>query len=239
MSLSVDRALRKAKRHAKKGEADLAAQKYKSVLEKFPKNKRAIDGLKALQQAKAVMTASNSGPSQEQINGLIALYNQGKLQETLVQGEALAKEFPNIPFTPNLLGAVNAGLGRLEQAVASYTKALQIKPDFAEAHNNLGAALNDLGKPEEAVASYNKALQIKPDYAEAHNNLGNALNHLGKLEEAVANYNKALQIKPDHAEAHSNLLMCLQYDPRVDAPRLKQEHIGYYLDCYALRHSPA
>ncbi len=124
MSLSVEQTLRKAKRHAKKGEADLAAQEYKSVLEKFPKNRRAIEGLKALEKPKAVKTATNAGPSQEQINGLIALYNQGNLQETLVQGEALAKQFPNVPFTPNLLGAVNADLGRLEQAVASYTKAL-------------------------------------------------------------------------------------------------------------------
>ena len=205
MSLSVDQALRRAKRHAKKGEADLAAQEYNSVLEKFPKNKRAIEGLKALQQPKAVKAATNAGPSQEQINGLIALYNQGKLQETLVQVEALASQFPNVPFTLNLLGAVNAGLGRLEQAVASYTKALQIKPDYAEAHNNLGTALSVLGKPGEAVASYDKALQIKSDYAEAHNNLGNALKALGKPEEAVASYNKALQIKPDFADAHNNL----------------------------------
>ena len=205
MSLSVDQALLRAKRHAKKGEADLAAQEYNSVLEKFPKNKRAIDGLKALQQPSTAKTAINAEPSQEQINGLNALYNQGKLQETLVQGEALASQFPNVPFTLNLLGGVNAGLGRLEQAVASYTKALQIKPDYAEAHNNLGAALSVLGKPGEAVASYDKALQIKPEFADAHNNLGNALKALGKPEEAVASYNKALQIKPDFADAHNNL----------------------------------
>ncbi len=119
MILSVDLALRKAKRHAKRGEADLAAQKYESVLEKYPKNKRAIEGLKALQQPAAVKAAANAAPSQERINGLIALYNKGKLQEALIQGEALAKQFPDVPFTPNLLGAVNVGLGRLEQAVAS------------------------------------------------------------------------------------------------------------------------
>ena len=168
MSMSVDQILRKAKRHAKKGERNLATQEYRSVLKVYPKNKRAIEGLKALQRPKATI---NAGPSQEQINELIALYKHGKFQEALVQGEALAKQFPNAPFPPNLLGAVNTGLGRMEQAVASYAKALQIKPDYAEAHNNLGIVLTNLGKPEEAVASYNKALQIKPDFAEAHRNL--------------------------------------------------------------------
>ena len=205
MPLYVDQALRKAKRHANKGEADLAAQQYKSVLEKYPNNPRAIEGLKALQQPRTVKSTINASPSQERMNELIALYNQGKLQEALVQGEALAQQFPNVPLLPNLLGAVNTGLGRLEQAVSSFTKALQIKPDYAEAYSNLGSALNDLGRPEEAVANYNKALQIRPDFAEAHNNLGNARNNLGKLEEAVSSFTKAVQIKPDYAEAHYNL----------------------------------
>ena len=148
---------------------------------------------------------TQTGPSQEQINELIALHNQGRLQEALVQGEALARQFPDAPFTPNLLGAVYAGLGRLEQAVASYAKALKIKPDYAEAHNNLGAALNALGKPEEAVASLHNALQIKPDYAEAHYNLGIALVDLGQLEEAVVSYNNVLRLRPDLAEVHNDL----------------------------------
>ena len=189
MSMSVDQILRKARRHAKKGEPDLATQEYRSVLKLYPKNKRAIEGLKALQRPNA---AINAGPSQEQMNELFALYKHGKFQEALVQGEALAKQFPNAPFPPNLLGAVNTGLGRMEQAVAGYAKALQIKPDFAEAHNNLGNALTKLGKPEEAVGSYSKALQFKPDFAEAHNNLGNALTNLGKPEEAVASSFRAI-----------------------------------------------
>jgi len=218
MSLSVDQALRKAKRHADKGEAGLAAQQYKNVLEKYPKNQRAIKGLKALQQPKTVKSATDASPSQQRMNELIELYNQGKLQEALVQGEALAQQFPNVPLLPNLLGAVNAGLGRLERAVSSFTKALQINPDYAEAHYNLGNALRDLGKLEEAVSSFTKALQINPNYAQAHNNLGNALKYLGKLEEAVTSYNKALQINPDFAEAHRNLSTAKKYhdgDPQT------------------------
>ena len=104
--------------------------------------------------------------------------------------------------------------------MASYHKALAIKPDYAEAHNNLGNALKDLGKLDEAVASYHKALAIKPDFADAHNNLGSALQDLGKLEDAVTSYRKALAIKPDFAEAHSNL-HALLLDPDDLAPSIK------------------
>jgi tetratricopeptide (TPR) repeat protein len=63
----------------------------------------------------------------------------------------------------------------LEEAIASYDKALEIKPDYHEAWNNRGNALGDLGRLEEAIASYDKALEIKPDYHEAWYNRGIAL----------------------------------------------------------------
>jgi predicted TPR repeat methyltransferase len=89
--------------------------------------------------------------------------------------------------------------------VASYNRAIAIKPDYAEAHSNLGNTLKELGRLEDAVASYNRAIAIKPDYAEAHSNLGTTLKALGRLEDAEASYNKAIAIKPEYAEAHSNL----------------------------------
>ena len=89
--------------------------------------------------------------------------------------------------------------------MAAFHKALELKPDYANAHNNLGNALKDQGKLEDAVAAFHKALELKPDHAEAHSNLGSALKEQGKLDEAVAAFHKALELKPDHAEAHSNL----------------------------------
>ena len=141
--------------------------------------------------------ALHKAPSQEHIDGLVALYNRGQLREALSQGTALAEQYPNVPLIPNILGAVNAASGRLEDAVTSYNKALRIKPDYVEAHYNLGVALNDLGKHKAAIASYVKALQIKPDYAATYNNLGNALKALGKHEEAIASITKAMRIQPE------------------------------------------
>ena len=172
--LSVDQALIRAKSLAKKGELDQAVRFYRAVLERFPENRRAIEGLKSLKRPKPDQerTVLDTGPTQEQINGLIALYNRGRLQEALERGTALAEQYPDVPLILNILGAVNADTGRLDEAVAVYSKALRLKPDYAEAHNNLGNALKALGKHEDAIASYTKALQLKPGYAEAHNNLG-------------------------------------------------------------------
>lgn len=205
MAFSVDRVLRKANRLAQKGEPDLAAQQYERVLEKYPSNRLALEGLQRLQQQMPVMGAKNAGPSQEQIDALIALFNQGRLQETLLRGEALMRQFPATPFTPNLLGAVYFAMGRFEQAEGSFMRALTLKPDFAIAHNNLGKAQYSLGKPEMAVASFENALRLSKDYAEAHNNLGDVLNTLGRHEEALASCKRSLQLQPANADAHNNL----------------------------------
>ena len=52
-----------------------------------------------------------------------------------------------------------------------YRHAIQVDPNYAEAHNNLGAALLNLGQTSEAAAEFQQALQIKPDYTAARNNL--------------------------------------------------------------------
>ncbi|MEG4391255.1 CHAT domain-containing protein, partial [Microcoleus sp. BROC3] len=91
-----------------------------------------------------------------------------------------------------------------EEAIASYDKALEIKPDKHEPWYSRGNALSNLGRLEEAIASYDKALEIKPDKHEPWYSRGIALNKLGRLEEVIASYDKALKIKPDKHEAWYN-----------------------------------
>jgi len=207
--LSVDRALRKAKSHERKGQMDEALKLYHSVLAVFPSNIRAKQGLAKLSQSKSG-TSAGKNPSDEILDQLIALFNKGQMRTVTQECDRLTKEFPQSFLLWNLLGVANNAQGKLEEAIVAWNKALLIKPGFAEAHNNIGAAFLSQGKFEEASAAYNKALLIKPDYANAHYNLGITLQELGRLEEAVASYRKAIALKPDYTEAHYNLGNTLQ-----------------------------
>ncbi len=91
--------------------------------------------------------------------------------------------------------------GRFDEAVAHYEKALEIRPDDAEAHNNLGLALAGCGQIDEAIDHYQKALAIEPDRVEAHYNLGLALMRREQFEEAIAHYRRAVEIKPGYIDA--------------------------------------
>jgi tetratricopeptide (TPR) repeat protein len=125
-------------------------------------------------------------------------------------------EFEPAPQISLDLGLALAAQGRIDEAITQYSKALRIKPDFAEAHLNLGNALAAQGRIDEAMAQYSEALRIKPDFPGAHINLGAALAGQGRIDEAMAQYFEALRIKPDFPEAHNNLGIALARQGRID-----------------------
>ena len=99
-------------------------------------------------------------------------------------------------------GTILKHLGKLEEAERSLRKAIELKPNSAQAHSNLGNILRDLGKLEEAERSLRKAIALNPDYTDAYLNLGNILNDMGKLEEAELSLRKAIELNPDYADAY-------------------------------------
>jgi tetratricopeptide (TPR) repeat protein len=107
-------------------------------------------------------------------------------------------------------GACLFVLNRDEQALASYDKALEIKPDDYYAWSFRGDALDNLGRYEEAISSYDQVLKIKPDDHQAWNDRGIALRELGRYEEAISSYDQVLEIKPDDHQAWYNrgIVLC-------------------------------
>ncbi|MDD5198498.1 MAG: tetratricopeptide repeat protein, partial [Terrimicrobiaceae bacterium] len=105
---------------------------------------------------------------------------------------------------------------RVDDGIASYKKALALKPDYAEAHYNAGNAFSRKGLADEAIAHYRRALELQSDYPEADLNLGVALARQGRGDDAVAHFQRALEMKPDYAEAHYNLGIALFQRGRAD-----------------------
>ncbi len=102
-------------------------------------------------------------------------------------------------------GIISKTLGDLKKAEILQRKAIELKPDYAEAHSNLGIILSGLGNLKEAELSMRKAIELNPQLEMAHCNLGVILKDLGKLKEAEISQRKAIELKPDYAEAYSNL----------------------------------
>ncbi len=87
-------------------------------------------------------------------------------------------------------------LGRLEEALACYEKAIEINPKDEMAWVDKGWALDELGRYEEASACYDKAIEINPKDARVWSFKSWALDDLGRDEEAEACRDKAQNLFP-------------------------------------------
>ncbi len=103
------------------------------------------------------------------------------------------------------LGLVYRTAGRLDEAIAEYQTALQIKPDYPEARINLGSAYFQKGMFAEAAAAYTAALKLGQHRNEIYINLGNSYAAWGKPAEAIEIYRESLKLNPVQSEAHFRL----------------------------------
>ena len=113
----------------------------------------------------------------------------------------------NIDFIGILLDiAINLDiLGRKDEAILVYKKAIEINPLEARAYYGLAIIYDDLKDFENAVKLYERAIEIDPEYAEAYFFLANVLDESGEKEKAAEYYEKAAKIEPDHFWAYNNL----------------------------------
>jgi protein O-GlcNAc transferase len=140
----------------------------------------------------------------------VSSYQAGRLDEAEGLCGAILRDNPSHVETLHLLGVIQSRHGRSKQALASYDRALAIKPNFPEVLTNRGVALWQLKRFQDALASHDRALAIKPDFAWALYNRGVALQDLRRFEDALSSYDRALAIKPDHAEALNGRGLALQ-----------------------------
>lgn len=108
------------------------------------------------------------------------------------------------------IGAQHLEGGRLEEAEASYHKALEIDPDFAEAHFKLGNIAMKRRSPAAAEAAYRRAVSADSCHFKAFYNLGNLLRLQARLGEAETCYRRVIAIEPGYVNAHVNLGVTLK-----------------------------
>ena len=100
-----------AKSKGVKGEAFDSLEKR---LAKYPKNKRAIKGLKSLPTKKLVKSSYVQDPPQDQAQLVINLYAQGQLVQAFDKASQLLRQFPNSVFLYISIGNALQGLQPVE-----------------------------------------------------------------------------------------------------------------------------
>jgi tetratricopeptide (TPR) repeat protein len=175
-------------------------------------------------------------PFPEAMRRAVAAYEHGRLGEADDLARAILGVRPDYFDALHLIAVINARQRRLDEALASYDRALVVQRDHAGALCNRGVTLHELKRFDEALASYDRALAARPDYAEALFNRGITLQELKRFEEALASYDRALLLRPTYAEALSNRGNTLHELKRFDealasydrALALRPDHCGAF-----------
>ncbi|MFY9560592.1 MAG: tetratricopeptide repeat protein [Terriglobales bacterium] len=113
-----------------------------------------------------------------------------------------------------------------DEAIAVYTKVLEMDPNHAAAHINLGTLYYNRQEYSAAEKHYRSAIEIDPRYALAYFDLGNVLDETGRVQEAIATYKTAIQLAPTYADAHYNLALAYE---KIREPRKALQHWRTYV----------
>jgi tetratricopeptide (TPR) repeat protein len=115
-----------------------------------------------------------------------------------------------------VLGNVLVEEGKLPEAIEQCRRALDISPDYPEAHNILGNIYAKQEKYDEASANFRAAAEADPTYAAPRVGLGDVLVKQGKFAEAEAECRAALRLEPLHLPAMFSLATALHHQGKLD-----------------------
>ena len=93
----------------------------------------------------------------------------------------------------------------VDATVAAYRRAVELRPDDAEAWLACGRCLADADRLADAAAVLGRAVAVGPDWADAHALLADALLGTGRPDAAAAAARRAIAVRPDLAAAHTTL----------------------------------
>lgn len=133
--------------------------------------------------------------------------------------------------------------GRLDLAIADYTRAIDLEPIHPIPRNNRGLvyvhrgmAYEASGQLDLAIADCTRAIDLNPIHPIPRYNRGLLHVHRGQYREAIADFDTAIKLDPKSVEGYNNRGYALQKLGRHDdairdfdrAIALKQDHVNAY-----------
>ncbi|MBK9214479.1 MAG: tetratricopeptide repeat protein [Chloracidobacterium sp.] len=89
-------------------------------------------------------------------------------------------------------------------ALANFSKAIELRPDFPEAYLGRGTAYVNKGSYDDAITDYSRAIELRNAFATAYHNRGVAYARKGNFDNAIRDYNQAIELEPNDASTYHN-----------------------------------
>jgi serine/threonine protein kinase/tetratricopeptide (TPR) repeat protein len=143
-------------------------------------------------------------------------------QKAIALYRQIVKKYPKEKEAYYLLGDHAADI---EEALAMFSRALELDPNFGSALNAMGYTFLILNKPEEAVESFKRYAGARPGDANALDSLADAYFQMGRFDQALQSYQTALAIDPDYTGSYLGMayIAWLREDYAATAECLEKE----------------
>ena len=133
------------------------------------------------------------------------LYKEGKFKDATLAFQQVVNLNLNSFLAFYYLGICLNADRRYGEAIEPLKIALDLQPDYVQAHLALGDAYLKQGDTGEARAEYLRALELQANYAAAFDGLGRLLETTGQDDQAEEQYRKSLEINVAFADAYTHL----------------------------------
>lgn len=180
---------------------------------------------------------SDTLTTQKRIDRGVAAWERDDYSAALADFDRVLEDHPDFPDVRNKAGLCHAMLGELDEALEQLDTAVEVAPDYAEAHLNRAIVLNSLGRFAEAKKAFSRAGDLdRRDHGRILSDVGNriAVTHatLGELymtaehfEEAIREFQHALDVRPGFLDIRTKLAESLIELERLDQAREELEGI--------------
>lgn len=85
-------------------------------------------------------------------------------------------------------------IGKLDEALSLYQKAVQLDPQFIAAYNDMGILYEAKGLPKKAEESYLRAIELEPGYLSSYSNLALLYESQREFEKAAHYWQKRIDL---------------------------------------------
>jgi tetratricopeptide (TPR) repeat protein len=210
---ALDFDMKKQAEETAKGQG-LTPEQIKQMQEAQEKQKKEVTTVKALNEK---LVAANTSMKAGDFDAAIATLNEATQTDATrdIIWAQLADAYRGSAIKQTDPGEKSK---RLQEAVADYQKAIDIKQKNMESatkkdpednkrlaayYNNLGEAAGKSGKLDDAVKAYSQAAQLNPEGAAGYYfNAGAVLTNAGKVDDAIAAFDKSIAADPTRADSY-------------------------------------
>jgi len=139
----------------------------------------------------ATFVPAQTNNLQARLENAATLIKENRIAEAEQQLNTILRAAPNEAAALNLLGALRAQQGRLNEAETLLMRAVKIDPTFVPVHMNLAFLYLLKNVPEKTISELREVVKLEPNNIEANYKLGRLLLSRGHVDESIVVVEKA------------------------------------------------